>query len=197
MYEWKRRCDTDKWKNNARNLLVLFRKCTFHSLTPVHLLKVISIYTIIYIYIYIKNGLLMTGYWLTLWKSDISDCIKWEFFQAVIMSVLVYSCTTWELCKDATCSFERILEAANSCTATYLPSRKPFTEHSVLLWMSSRKHTSVGCLAKTYVHQICVDTVYHLKDLPSVTTNRADGGSQRNSYRWCWWHWFSSHFWRV
>ena len=31
----------------------------------------------------------------TLWKSNISDKIKWEFFQSVTVSVLLYGCTTW------------------------------------------------------------------------------------------------------
>ena len=31
---------------------------------------------------------------LTIWKSDLSDKIKLEFFQAVAMSVLLYGCTT-------------------------------------------------------------------------------------------------------
>ena len=36
---------------------------------------------------------------LTIWKSEISDKIKQEFFQAVIMPVLLYGCTTWILMK--------------------------------------------------------------------------------------------------
>ena len=57
------------------------------------------------------------------WKSDMTDKIKQEFFQAVIMSEQLYGCTTWtnetleeksrrELHKDAECSFEQILEVA-------------------------------------------------------------------------------------
>ena len=30
-----------------------------------------------------------------LWKSDLSDKVKWELFQAVAVSVLLYDCTTW------------------------------------------------------------------------------------------------------
>ena len=29
------------------------------------------------------------------WKSDLSDKIKWEFFQAVAVSLLLYGCITW------------------------------------------------------------------------------------------------------
>ena len=32
---------------------------------------------------------------ITIWKSYLSDKIKWEFFQVVAMSVLWYGYTTW------------------------------------------------------------------------------------------------------
>ena len=53
-----------------------------------------------YIYIYI-----LTGYWPAIhklsivWKSDLSDEIKQNFFQAVIVSLQLYRCTTWTLTK--------------------------------------------------------------------------------------------------
>ena len=57
---------------------------------------------------------------LTKWKSNLSNKIKQNFFQAVVVSVLLYGCTTWnlkkktrwELHKNATWSFEQILGAA-------------------------------------------------------------------------------------
>ena len=36
---------------------------------------------------------------MTIWKSDFSDKIKWDFFQAVAVSVQLYGCTTWILIK--------------------------------------------------------------------------------------------------
>ena len=39
-------------------------------------------------------------YWLVVkWKSDISDKIKHSFFQAAVISILIYECTTWTLIK--------------------------------------------------------------------------------------------------
>ena len=35
----------------------------------------------------------------TEWKSDHSDKMKWEFFVAVAVSVLLYCCTTWTIAK--------------------------------------------------------------------------------------------------
>ena len=34
-----------------------------------------------------------------IWKSDLTDKIKHSFFQAVIVSILLYGCTTWTLTK--------------------------------------------------------------------------------------------------
>ena len=38
--------------------------------------------------------------WLSvIWKSDLTDKMKRSFFQAVVMSILLYGCTTWTLTK--------------------------------------------------------------------------------------------------
>ena len=34
-----------------------------------------------------------------IWKSDLTDKIKCSFFQATVMSILLYGCTTWMLTK--------------------------------------------------------------------------------------------------
>ena len=61
--------------------------------------------------------------------STISDKIKQDFFQAAVVSVLLYGCTTWtltkckekkirwELHKEATSYVEQILEATPHKTA--------------------------------------------------------------------------------
>ena len=36
---------------------------------------------------------------LILWKSDLTDKIKRSFFQAAVVSILLYGCTTWTLTK--------------------------------------------------------------------------------------------------
>ena len=36
---------------------------------------------------------------LVIWKLDLTDKIKHVFFQAVVMSILLYGCTTWTLTK--------------------------------------------------------------------------------------------------
>ena len=37
---------------------------------------------------------------LIIWKSDLTDKMKCSFFQAVVMSILLYGCTTWTLTKQ-------------------------------------------------------------------------------------------------
>ena len=45
------------------------------------------------------------GWWLfavitsVIWKSDLTDKMKHSFFQAVVVSILFYGCTTWTLTK--------------------------------------------------------------------------------------------------
>ena len=51
----------------------------------------------------------------------------------------------------------------------------------VFLWAPMYGHTSVGWLAKTYIHQFCADTGCHLEDLKTAVDKR-DGwwDSQEN-----------------
>ena len=70
-----------------------------------------------------------------IWKSDLSDKIKREFFQAVAVTVLLYVCTAWTLMKhlekkvDAVCCFEPIPEAAPHKTAVVWPLTSHHTNH--------------------------------------------------------------------
>ena len=83
----------------------------------------------------------------------------------------------WELYKDTACCFEQILEAAPHKTATVQPITYHLTNHQSdeqdLLDQQeqTQKHTSVCWSAKTYIHQLCVDTGCNVKDLPRATTS--------------------------
>ena len=72
---------------------------------------------------------------LIIWKTDLTDKIKRNFFQAAVVSILLlYGCTTWTLTKRMEKklggNYTRMLRAilnspqSTNCTATYLPSRK-------------------------------------------------------------------------
>ena len=64
-----------------------------------------------------------------IWKSDLPDKMKRSFFQAAVVSILLYGCTTWtltkrQLYKNAASNIEQVLAVTPNYTATCLPSRK-------------------------------------------------------------------------
>ena len=69
-----------------------------------------------------------------IWKSDLTDKMKRSFFQAAVVSILLYGCTTGTLtkrmekkldgCEQFWTSPGNNTPQSGSCTATYLPSRK-------------------------------------------------------------------------
>ena len=68
-----------------------------------------------------------------IWKSGLTDEIKRSFFQAVVVSILLYGCTTWtltkvwrQLQKNAVSCIEQVLEATPHKTVALRP---PITHH--------------------------------------------------------------------
>ena len=72
-----------------------------------------------------------------IWKSDLTDKMKRSFFQAAVVSILLYGCTTWtltkkdgekarrQLHKNAASNIEQVLEA----TPNKAPTIRPPTSH--------------------------------------------------------------------
>ena len=54
-----------------------------------------------YAYILNINGYTQTAFdkLSIIWKSDLTDRMKRSFFQAAVVSILIYGCTTWTLTK--------------------------------------------------------------------------------------------------
>ena len=113
----------------------------------------------------IRKACTATGGSSVIWKSDLSDKIKREFFQAVTVSVLLHSCTTWTTgcATEGFCS-EEIQEATlHKITAKHLPrhisqtiparqtshaghcwnSRDEFISN-ILSWTPTDGHTNYG-----------------------------------------------------
>ena len=61
---------------------------------------------------------------LIIWKSDLSDKIKCNFFQVTVVSILLYGCTTWMLTKYREKKLER---TAQECYKT--PAVWTLTSH--------------------------------------------------------------------
>ena len=146
------------------------------------------------------------------------------------MSILLYSCTTWTLTiksleKKLDRNYTWILYAVLNKSWKQHPT-KPYghllpilkntkrrqTSFAGHCWWSRQTHnqrtskhghTSIGWPAKIYIHQLCVDTGYHLEDLPiGMNGKRGIKGIHAVSMPW-WWsksietesvHYFSAKF---
>ena len=127
-----------------------------------------------------------------LWESEPSDKIKRDFFQTVVVSILLYACTTWTLTKSIEKSLDgnytRIVctvlnkswKQHSQKTAAYLTNYSSWIKHvgycgrskeelisDVLLWIPHGR-TSMGRPAKTYLYQLYTDKGCSLKDLPGA-----------------------------
>ena len=93
----------------------------------------------------------------------------------------------WYLQTNAMCCFEQIMEVTPEKIAAVLPLASHFTKHSSktndMLGTAGEARTnslttlsyellymdiSVDCPAKTFILHLCVDTRYHLEDLPQM-----------------------------
>ena len=71
--------------------------------------------------------------WLsTIWKSDLTDKMKRSFFQAAVVSILLYGCTTWTLTKrleKLDVNYARMLPAILNKSWQQHPTRHPLYSH--------------------------------------------------------------------
>ena len=135
-----------------------------------------------------------------IWKSDLTDKIKHSFFQAAVVSILLYGCTTWALTKRMEKKLDRILRAIlNKSWRRHSTKQQLYvhltpitktikirrTRHSghrrssrdelirdVLLWIPSRGRAKSGWPARTYTPQLCVDRRCSPEDLPEAINDR-------------------------
>ena len=90
-----------------------------------------------------------------IWKSDLTDKMKRSFFQAAVLLILLYACTTWTLTKQMEKKLDgnntRMLRAilkspggntpqSTSCTVTYVPSKLDNQTCRTLLKKQRRAH---------------------------------------------------------
>ena len=68
-----------------------------------------------------------------IWKSDLADKMKHSFFQAAVMSILLYGCTTWTLTKRLEKklygNYTRILQAILNKSRQQHPTRHQLYGH--------------------------------------------------------------------
>ena len=68
-----------------------------------------------------------------IWKSDLTDKIKRSFFQAAVVSMLLYGCSTWTLTKymekKLDGNYTRMLQAVLNKSCWQHPIQTPTTHH--------------------------------------------------------------------
>ena len=65
-----------------------------------------------------------------IWKSDLTDKMKHSFFQAAVVSILLYGCTTWKLTKQLEKkNYTRMLQAILNKSWQQHPTRHQLYGH--------------------------------------------------------------------
>ena len=128
----------------------------------------------------------LTKAWTAIdWLSDLTDKMKRSFFQAAVVSILLYGCTTWTLIKRLDGIYTRMLHAILKKSRRQHPTRHQLygqlppitktvqirrTRHAghcwrgrdelisdVLLWTPTHGRAKAGRPARTYIQQLCED----------------------------------------
>ena len=132
-----------------------------------------------------------------IWKSDLTDKMKRTFFQAAVVLIVLYGCTTWTLTKrlekKLDGNYTRMLVLQHPTrhqlyghlppiTKTIQARRTRHEGHCwrskdelikyVLLWTPTYNRAKAGQPARTYIRQLCEDTVCSPEDLPEAMNDR-------------------------
>ena len=156
-----------------------------------------------------------------IWKSNLTDKKKLSFFQAAVVSILLYEYTTWTLTerleKKLDGNYARLLRAILNKSWRQHPTSKQLNGHlppitktiqvrrtrqaghcwrsrdelisDVLLWSPTYCRAKAGRPARTYIQQLCEDTVRSAEDLPEAIRKSGERGSMYIPARWWWWWW--------
>ena len=81
----------------------------------------------------LAKALTAIGSLSVIWKSDLTDKMKRSFFQAAILSILLYWCTTWTLTKRMEkrldSNYTRILQAIVNKSWRQYPTKQQLYDH--------------------------------------------------------------------
>ena len=121
--------------------------------------------------------------------------MKHSFFQAAVVSILLYGCTTWTLTKrlekKQDGNYTRMLRAILNKSWRQHPIRHQLYGHlppitktikvrltrdelisDVLLWTPTYGRAKAGRPARTYIQQLCEDTGCSPEDMPEAMNDR-------------------------
>ena len=151
-----------------------------------------------------------------IWKSNMTDRIKRSFFQAAVVSILLYGCTTWTLTKrlkkKLDSNYTRMLRAIWNKSWQQHPTRHQLYGHlppitktiqarrtrhaghcwrsDILLWTPTYSRAKAGRIARTHIQQQCEDTGYSPEDLPEAMNNREKWRERVRDIRACGTTWY-------
>ena len=140
-----------------------------------------------------------------IWKSDLTDKMKRSFFQAVLVSILLFGCTTWMLTKQlekkVDGNYTRMLQAILNTSWQQHPTKHQLYGHlppimkiiqvrwaghswrsrqklisDVLLWTPSYSQAKAGWPAWIYIQQLYEDMGCSPEDLPKAMNDRENVG---------------------
>ena len=181
---------------------------------PLSLFLSLSLSIYIYIYIYIKLS--------SIYLSMMS---KRSFFQAAVVSILLYGCTTWTLTKrlenKLDGNYTRMLRAILNKSWRQHPTRRqlygplpPITKtiqvrrarHAGHCWRSKDELVSdvllwtptYGQAKAAYIQQLCEDTGRNPEDLPEAMNDREKWREMVKNIRaggTTWWWWWYIYIW--
>ena len=150
---------------------------------------------------------------LVIWKSSLTNKVKHSFFQAAVMSILLYGCTTWMLTKrmkkKLDSNYTRMLRAILNKSWRQHPTKQHLYSHLppimksievrrtrhaghcwrskdelIILWTPSHWQAKAGWPARTYIQQFCANTGCSLEDLLEAMD---DGDGWWERVRDGWW----------
>ena len=156
----------------------------------------------------------------TIRKSNLTDKMKRCFFQAAVVSILLYGCTTWTLTKRLEKKLDGNYAILNKSwrqhptkhqlyghlppiTKTIQVRRTRHAGHCwrsrdelisvILLWTPTYGRAKAGRPARTYILQLCEDTGCSSEDLPEVMNDREKWRERVRDIRasgTAWWWWY-------
>ena len=151
-------------------------------------------------------------------KSDLTDKMKRSFFQAAVVSILLYGCTIWMLTKrleKLDGNYTRMLWAILNKSWRQHPTRHQLYGHQppitktiqvkwtrhcwrssdelisdVLLWTPTYGRAKAGRPARTYIQQLCEDTGCSPEDQPEAMNYREKWRERVRDIRACGMTWW-------
>ena len=112
-----------------------------------------------------------------IWKSDLTNKMKRSFFQAAVVSILLYGCTTWTLSKrrekKLDGNYTRMLRAVLNKSWRQHPTRHQLYGHLPPITNTSKTNQTRGTLLEKQgrAHKWCTPMDFHIWPCKSRTTS--------------------------